>query len=277
MPVPLPLAVTVVVLTAIVGGLLGAATRRWLAWLRRGAGVPVAWCVAGVGALWAAVASAWVCRSVPGAAVPLLLGLAWLTVAGSAVDLAVRRLPDALTCPAVPVVLALLVPLGGAAVLRGMAGALVLWSVHAVVRRCAPSAMGGGDVRLAASVGAALGGVSWAAIAVGTVLAAVFSTVSGAALRVAAGSAPQVPAAGEVRSGPVSGEASAAVSAGPVSAEAPGSSVSGEMPAGSVSARVPSEPVVGRGYTVPHGPSMLLACLLTVAAAAAWPGAAGAG
>ncbi|TCK22727.1 leader peptidase (prepilin peptidase)/N-methyltransferase [Pseudonocardia endophytica] len=120
---------------------------------------------------------------VAGAAMALLLGLGWLAVAGSAVDVAVRRLPDALTLPAVLLVLALLVPLGGTAVLRGAIGAVVLWAVHAAVRLAAPSAVGGGDVKLAAAVGAALAGTSWPALPVGVALAAVLAAgLAGAAV-----------------------------------------------------------------------------------------------
>lgn len=186
MPLP-PLAPAVVVLAAVagatVGATAGAVSRWWLARLARGARIGRPWCEAGVGLLWAAVAAAWAGGLVPGAAVGLLLGLGWLAVTGSAVDVAVLRLPDALTLPAVPAVLALLVPLGGAAVLRGAAGAVVLGAVHAGVRRCVPSAMGGGDVKLAAGVGTALAGTSWLALPVGAALTAVVSAaVAGAAV-----------------------------------------------------------------------------------------------
>lgn len=175
--------VTAVVLAAITGALVGAATRWWLGRLRRGGPVPRPWCEAGTGLLWGAVVAAWAGQLVAGATVPLLLGLAWLAVAGSAVDVVVLRLPDALTLPATPAVFALLVPLGGAAVLRGAMGAVVLGAVHAGVRLCAPSAMGGGDVKLAAAVGAALAGTSWVALPVGAALTAVVSAaVAGAAV-----------------------------------------------------------------------------------------------
>jgi leader peptidase (prepilin peptidase)/N-methyltransferase len=121
-------------------------------------------------------------------------------------------------------------------VLRGAVGAAVLWAVYALVRRSVPSAMGGGDVKLAGSVGAALAGVSWSAVAIGTVLAAVLTAAAGTVLRVAA--------AGIRRARP----AAAALA-----------------------------PATPGAHAVPHGPSMLLACLITVTAAAAWPGPAGVG
>lgn len=183
MPLPPPLAVTVVVLATAAGAVLGAVTRRWLGRLARGGRIPPPWCEAGVGLLWGAVAAAWGGALVPGASVPLLLGLGWLAVAGSAVDVRVLRLPDALTLPAFPAVLVCLAPLGGGAVLRGAAGAAVLGAAHAVVRLCVPSAMGGGDVKLAVAIGAALAGTSWAALPVGAGLTAVVSAaVAGAAL-----------------------------------------------------------------------------------------------
>lgn len=183
MSLPPVAAVVAVVLAAVAGGVVGALTRGWLGRLSRGARVPAPWCEAGTGVLWGLVVVGWAGGLVSGDAVPLLLGVGWLLVAGSAVDIAVRRLPDALTVPAVPAVLVLLVPLGGAAVVRGVAGAVVLWAVHAVVRLGAPSAMGGGDVKLAAAVGATLAGTSWPALPVGAALTAVVSAaVAGAAV-----------------------------------------------------------------------------------------------
>ena len=236
MPVPLPLAVAAVVLATVAGAAVGALTRLWLGRLARGTRIPPPWCEAGTGLVWGAATSAWAGGAVPGSGVGLLLGLGWLVVACSGVDVAVLRLPDALTLPAVPGVLALLIPLGGAAVLRGAVGGAVLWLVYALVRRCAPSAMGGGDVKLAGSVGAALAGLSWSAVAIGTVLAAVLTAALGTAIRVAT--------AGIRRSRPAA------------------------------AAGAPATPGT---RAVPHGPSMLLACLITVTAAAGWPGPAGVG
>ena len=236
MPVPLPLAAAVVVLATVAGGTLGAVTRRWLGRGARGVRIPPPWCEAGVGGLWGGVTSVWAGGAVSGSAVGLLLGLCWLAVVGSAVDLAVRRLPDALTWPAVPVVLASLVPLGGTALLRGVAGAVLLCAAHGLVRLRAPSAMGGGDVKLAASIGAASAGVSWSAVVVGTVLAAVLTAAAGAVLTVLTALTALTVARG--------------------------------------ARRVPGRGRLVPGRGVPHGPSMLLACLVTVMAAAAWPGVA---
>lgn len=163
------------------GAAAGALARRWLAGLRRGADVPPPWCELATALLWALSVLAWARGAVPGAQLALLLGLGWLGVAGSAVDLRRRRLPNALTLPALPVVLVLLVPVGTDAVLRGFGGAALLAAAHAVVHLLAPAAMGAGDVKLAAPVGAALAGGSWAALAAGAALALVLTGLLGAA------------------------------------------------------------------------------------------------
>ncbi|SFN59892.1 leader peptidase (prepilin peptidase) / N-methyltransferase [Pseudonocardia ammonioxydans] len=164
-------ALVTVLLAGAAGGLAGALTRRWLARLRRGVAVDPPWCEAGLAVLWAVLgvlAARWV---------PLLAVLCWLGVAGAATDLLRRRLPDALTLPALPVVLAALVPAGPAAVLRGVAGAVLLAGVYAAVHLVSPVAMGAGDVKLAAPVGAAVTGGAWAGLPVAAVLAAVLSAV----------------------------------------------------------------------------------------------------
>jgi leader peptidase (prepilin peptidase)/N-methyltransferase len=126
--------------------------------------------------------------------VPLLL--TWFAVPLVAADLARRRLPDALTLPAYP---ALGVAVGLAAATgpdpgigpRAVAGAVLFGGVHALVRWRAPHAMGGGDVKLAGSLGAVLGAVGWAALAV----AATFAAIGTAALAMTtrSGSAPHGP------------------------------------------------------------------------------------
>jgi leader peptidase (prepilin peptidase)/N-methyltransferase len=142
----------------------------------------------------------------------VLLALGWLAVAAGAVDVVAGRLPDALTLPALPAALLLLVPIGPDAVLRGVLGAFVAVVAHAAVHLVAPPAMGAGDVKLAAPIGAVSAAVSWEALAVVGVLAALSSGVV----------------------------------------------------AGVQLSR-------GRGGTVPHGPSMLLAGLLVAVAGARGP------
>ncbi len=162
---------------AILGVLAGAGARWVLGRLRRGVRVPRPWCEIAVGVTWAAIAGVWAGGALPTRWVPVLLGLAWLGVAAGAVDLRHHRLPDALTLPALPIALLLLVPLGSGAVGRASLGAVVAAGAHAVVHLVAPHAMGGGDVKLAGPLGAVLAAVSWPALALGAVLAAVLTGV----------------------------------------------------------------------------------------------------
>jgi leader peptidase (prepilin peptidase) / N-methyltransferase len=153
------------------GMLAGSVARLLLAWLRRGARVPPPYLEVAVGALWAGVGGWWSAGGLPWQWLPLLLGLAWLGVAAGAVDILHRRLPDALTVPALPAAVLLAVPLGAPAVGRAAAGAVVLLGAHLAVRLAAPSALGAGDVKLAGALGAALGAVGWSALLAGVVLA----------------------------------------------------------------------------------------------------------
>jgi leader peptidase (prepilin peptidase)/N-methyltransferase len=191
--VPALPAVLLCLLLAGAGLGAGAAARRLLARLRRGARVPRPWCELGVAVAWGTTgAVAAVGAGSGGAALrllPVLLGLGWLAVAASAVDVLHRRLPDALTLPALPVALLLLAPLGAAAVLRGLVAAALWAAAYGAVHLAAPAALGAGDVKLAAPLAAVLGAVSWEAVAVGAVLAAVLSVAAAAAVAVRAGGA----------------------------------------------------------------------------------------
>jgi leader peptidase (prepilin peptidase)/N-methyltransferase len=146
--------------------------------LRRGARVRPPWCEAVLGVSWAACGGLWAAGTLPARWLPLLLGLSWLAVAAGTVDLASRRLPDALTVPALPVALLLTAPVGGPAVGRAAAGAAVLFLAHLLVRLVEPAALGAGDVKLAAPVGAALGAVSWTALVLGAALAALATALA---------------------------------------------------------------------------------------------------
>ncbi len=144
-------------------------------------------------ALWGGTGAAWAAGVVPLAWLPVLLGLGWLGIAAAAVDLGYHRLPDALTLPALPVALLLLVPLGPGAVARGVAGAGIAVAAHAALHLLAPAAMGAGDVKLAAPLGAVLAAVSWPALVLAAVLAALITgciaTVGRCARRLAPGAA----------------------------------------------------------------------------------------
>lgn len=171
------------VLTGAVCGLAGAtaggAARVLLRRLRRGTRVGPPGCEIAVGLGWAAIGAAYAAGALPGRWVPVLLGLAWFGVAAGLVDLRHHRLPDALTLPALPVALLLLVPLGGAAVAWGAAGAAAAVGAHAAVHLYAPGALGAGDVKLAAPLGAVLAAVSWPALLLAAVLASVLTAVLG--------------------------------------------------------------------------------------------------
>lgn len=176
----------IALLAGLAGLAAGAAARMLLSRLRRGVRVPPPWCELAVATLWAV--AGWRCSAgaVPVPWLPVLVGLAWLTVALSATDLAHRRLPDALTLPALPVALALLSPVGGPALTRALLGAVVLAGGHAAVHLLSPAALGAGDVKLAASLGAVLAAVSWPALLLGPLLAAGFTAtaaLAGLALR----------------------------------------------------------------------------------------------
>jgi leader peptidase (prepilin peptidase) / N-methyltransferase len=107
-----------------------------------------------------------------------VLGWAGMLLAGA--DLVARRLPDALTLSAYPV---LGVLLGIAAVGAGDAGLLVraaaggvLWAGgYAAVRLLAPDALGGGDVKLAGSLGALTAATSWPALLLAVLAASVLT------------------------------------------------------------------------------------------------------
>jgi leader peptidase (prepilin peptidase)/N-methyltransferase len=170
------------VVLAATGVPAGSAARRLLRWLRRGAQVPPPWCELGVASAWLATGVTAAAGVLPWRWVPVLLGLGWLAVAAGAVDLLHQRLPDALTLPALPLAVLLLVPAGMEAVLRGLAGAAVAVAAYAALHLLAPAAMGAGDVKLAAPLGAVLAAVSWPALALGAAAAALLSGGSAVAL-----------------------------------------------------------------------------------------------
>jgi len=133
---------------AVTGAAAGAGGAMLLRRIPRGVRVPVPVCAVVVAALWVVVGE----RAVGGLPVwwwPVPLVLGWAGVLLSGADLIARRLPDALTLPAYPVVAVLL---GAAALGAGDTGPLaraaagaVLWAGgYAAVRLVAPGALGGG-------------------------------------------------------------------------------------------------------------------------------------
>lgn len=169
-------------LFAVAGAVAGAVARAVLARMRRGARVRAPVCEVALAVVWAATGAVWLAGVLPGVWVPVLLGLGWLVVAGSVVDVLHHRLPDALTVPALPAAVLLVLPLGPDALGRAVAGAAVALVAHAGVRLVAPRALGGGDVKLAGSLGAVLAASSWPAMGLAAGLAVVLSGVVAVAL-----------------------------------------------------------------------------------------------
>jgi leader peptidase (prepilin peptidase) / N-methyltransferase len=202
----------VVAVFAGAGVLAGACARVLLRRLRRGTRIPPPWCELGVAGLWAAAGAVWAAGALPAVWVPAVLGVGWLAVTAGVVDLRHRRLPNALTMPALPVALLLLLPVGPVAVVQGAGGAAVAVAVHAVLHLVDRRAVGAGDVKLAAPLGAVLAAVAWPALALAAVLAASCTAVLAvaASIRGAIGAAvgapvppgSRVPASGQARAGP---------------------------------------------------------------------------
>jgi leader peptidase (prepilin peptidase)/N-methyltransferase len=161
----------------IAGMAAGALARRLLGRLRRGAQLRAPVCEVATGALWAITGGLWGAGALASRWLPALLGLAWLGVAASVVDLRHSRLPDALTLPSAGVAPLLLLPLGAGAVGRGLLGASVAVAGYGFVHVALPTALGLGDVKLAASLGMVLGAASWGALVVAAALAAVGTAV----------------------------------------------------------------------------------------------------
>lgn len=172
------MAVIVPLAFGAVGVLAGLAARRLLRRLRRGTSVRPGWCEAAVGGLWAVVGWRWAHGGLPYWWLPVPLLLTWLAVPLVVTDLRHRRLPDALTLTAYPatgVALTVAAALGGGwrLLVGAAAGATVLLVAHAAVHWVFPRAIGGGDVKLSGSLGAALGALGLPSVVLATVLAAV--------------------------------------------------------------------------------------------------------
>lgn len=107
----------------------------------------------------------------------LAIALAYLTVttvALAAIDLEHRRLPDALTLPAYPVLAIAITIHAGAEqewwiLARALIGAAIVGGVYFTLWFAYPKGMGFGDVKTAGMLGLALGAVGWGAVAVGAI------------------------------------------------------------------------------------------------------------
>jgi leader peptidase (prepilin peptidase)/N-methyltransferase len=98
-----------------------------------------------------------------------------------------HRLPDKLTLPAYPILVALLgaaaaIGHNGGALLRALLGGLVLTAGYLLLAVLRPGPMGGGDVKLAGLVGPGLGWLGWPTLIFGAALAFVLSALVSLAL-----------------------------------------------------------------------------------------------
>ena len=110
----------------------------------------------------------------------------------TAIDVDVKRLPNAIVLPgwaAVVVILGVatvLSSLGDAGAwepfVRALLGGVALYLFYYVVRLISPRGMGGGDVKLAGLVGTVLGWFGWGALVVGAFAAFVLGGAIGLAL-----------------------------------------------------------------------------------------------
>lgn len=137
----------------------------------------------GVVALFLAGPLAW--ASVP--VITAYLYLASISIALAMIDLDTRRLPNAIVLPAY-VVLAVLFTaaclLGSPweALLRAAIGGAALYAFYFLLRVIRPGGMGGGDVKLAGVLGAAMGWLGWGSLIVGAFAAFILGGVVGVIL-----------------------------------------------------------------------------------------------
>jgi leader peptidase (prepilin peptidase)/N-methyltransferase len=127
-----------------------------------------------------------------GWAVPAYLALAFVCVVLAVIDASTRLLPNRITYPAFPLVLTLLlvasVGLGDLGRLgRGLLAAVAVGTFFLALALISPRGMGLGDVKLAPTLGLALGWLSWGAVAVGVFAAFLLGGLAGLAAIAVAG------------------------------------------------------------------------------------------
>jgi leader peptidase (prepilin peptidase)/N-methyltransferase len=119
-----------------------------------------------------------------GWAVPACLALAFVCLVLAVIDAATGLLPNRITYPAFPVVAGLLLAaslgLGELGRLgRGLLAAASVGGVFLLLALLSPHAMGVGDVKLAPTLGLALGWLSWGTVAVGVFAAFLLGGLAG--------------------------------------------------------------------------------------------------
>jgi len=120
-----------------------------------------------------------------------LLADSWIAAIGvplAATDIAVHRLPNRLVLPSYPIVITLLgladlLDHNPAALLRSLAGMMILLALYSAPYYLLPGAIAGGDVKLAGVLGLGLGWASWSALLTGTFLGWALAAISRLALR----------------------------------------------------------------------------------------------
>ncbi len=170
--------------SATAGAAAGLAGGALLRRLRRGASVHSGWLAGALSLLWTVIALRVARGQLPAWWLPIPLAITWFAVVLTAVDLAHRRLPDALTLPAYPTIAAATVAsasLGGGWPLaaRAAAGAVLFLLVHAAVHLAGPRSLGAGDVKLSGSVGAVLAAAGWPAMLPAAAVAALVTLLLG--------------------------------------------------------------------------------------------------
>jgi leader peptidase (prepilin peptidase) / N-methyltransferase len=121
---------------------------------------------------------------------PDVVAFAFLGVLGvalSAIDIAVNRLPDRLTLPAIPLLIALLgaaavINHQGGALVRALLGGLALGGCFLLLALVRPGQLGGGDIKLAVLAGLALAWLGWRTLLAGAALGFVLAGLAGLVL-----------------------------------------------------------------------------------------------